>query len=81
MRTAGAAGSTGEAMRIVLTVLMTLLLTLTAEAQGMRKKPRPDAVVQTEDQKKKRAAAEKAYKSSLEKTPDKKRVDPWAKVR
>jgi len=67
-------------MRIVLAILMTALLMLTAEAQSMRKKQRSNAPVQTEEQKKKQRDADKAYKSSLEKMPDKK-YDPWAKVR
>jgi len=67
-------------MRIVLTILMTALLTLTAEAQSMRKKQRSNAPVQSEVQKKKQRDADKAYKSTLEKMPNKK-YDPWAKVR
>ena len=62
-------------MRIVLALLMTVLLTLTAEAQDMRKKHRQDATVQTEEQKKKRAVADNAAKSSLEKIRDRK-FDP-----
>ena len=67
-------------MRIVLAILMTALLMLTAEAQSMRKKQRSNAPVQTEEQKKKQRDADKAYKSTIEKMPDKK-YDPWAKVR
>jgi 3-hydroxyisobutyrate dehydrogenase-like beta-hydroxyacid dehydrogenase len=66
-------------MRIVLTLLMAVLLAGSAEAQSMRKRHRADTATQNDDQKKKRAD-EKAYKSAIEKMPDKK-FDPWAKVR
>jgi hypothetical protein len=36
---------------------------------------------QTEDKKKKEAAADKAYKDALRSIPDQKVSDPWAKIR
>ena len=41
----------------------------------------PAAQQQTEALKKKNAAQDRAYKSALDKIPDQKPVDPWAKVR
>jgi hypothetical protein len=67
-------------MRILLAMLIAVLLTSAAEAQRTRNKQRADSTVQSEAQKKKQRDADKAYKSSLEKMPDKK-YDPWAKVR
>ena len=48
--------------------------------KGALKKPRAEKAVQTEIQKKKQRAADKAHKSALDKMPEKK-FDPWAKVR
>ena len=67
-------------MRALLAIVLIALLTLNAQAQGTRKRQHPGNTVQTEEQKKKLRDADKAYKSSLEKMPDKK-YDPWAKVR
>jgi hypothetical protein len=41
----------------------------------------PDGSQQTEDKKKKEAAADKAYKDALRRIPDQKVADPWAKLR
>ena len=40
-----------------------------------------DNTQQTEDKKKKEAAAEKAYKDALRSIPEQKASDPWAKMR
>ena len=67
-------------MRTVLTILTVALLTASAQAQGAPKKPRADKAVQSEVQKKKQRAADKAHKSTLDKMPDQK-FDPWSKIR
>ena len=69
-------------MRLLLVAVLVALLVNPANAQRMRGKHRTGAgQQQTAEQKKKAEEAEKAYKSALDKIPDKKPADPWAKVR
>jgi phage head maturation protease len=51
-----------------------------AQARGKGSK-RPENTQQSEDKKKKDAAAEKAYKDALHRIPEQKVSDPWAKMR
>jgi hypothetical protein len=70
-------------MRKWLAALATIALLATpAYSQGRGKggKRSGGSDQQTEEQKKKSAEAEKAYKAALDKIPDKK-YDPWGSVR
>lgn len=70
-------------MRAVLIALATIIvLTAPAYSQGRGKGGGRHAASeqQTEEQKKKAAEAEKAYRSALDKIPDKK-YDPWGNMR
>jgi hypothetical protein len=49
-----------------------------AHARGKGNRP---STGQTEEQKKKASEAEKAYKSALDKIPDKPKGDPWGGMR
>ncbi len=70
-------------MRRLIVALATLAaLSLPAHAQSRGKgSKRPEAAQQSEDKKKKNAAAEKAYKDALHSIPEQKVSDPWAKLR
>ena len=48
------------------------------EVRALQRVP---GVLQTAEQKRKAAEAEKAYKAALDKIPDKKKSDPWGSVR
>ncbi len=62
--------------------VLSLPLSLPAHAQSRGKgSKRPEAAQQSEDKKKKNAAAEKAYKDALHSIPEQKVSDPWAKLR
>ena len=52
-----------------------------AYAQSRGKTKQSDNSQQTDDQKQKKAAAEKAYKDALRTIPEQKNSDPWAKMR
>jgi hypothetical protein len=59
-----------------------LVLTSPVYAQSRGKgSKRQDNTQQTEDKKKKDAAAEKAYKDALKSIPEQKISDPWARMR
>ena len=51
-----------------------------AQSRGKGSK-HSDSSEQTDDQKQKKAAAEKAYKDALRTIPEQKNSDPWAKMR
>ena len=69
-------------MRIVLAALAIVLLVAPAQAQRMKGKRGAAGGQQTEEQKKKSAEVEKAYKASLDTIPDPKtKPDPWRNVR
>lgn len=70
-------------MKTVVVALTTIaLLTSPAYSQGRGKGGKHSGSDQTsEEQKKKSAEADKAYKSAIESIPDKKSDDPWQKVR
>ena len=51
-----------------------------AQSRGKGSK-HSDNSQQTDDQKQKKAAAEKAYKDALRTIPEQKNSDPWAKMR
>ena len=57
------------------------LLTAPAYAQSRGKGSKRDSGQQTEEQKQKNAAAEKAYKDALRRIPEQKISDPWANMR
>jgi hypothetical protein len=66
-------------MRIILVVLMIALFAVQAHARGKRgagTQPQSSA-----DQQKKSLAEEKNYKAALDRIPNRKPADPWAKVR
>ena len=70
-------------MRTVVIALASIaILTAPAYAQ-MRGKggKHSGSEQQTAEQKQKAAEAEKAYKTALDKIPDKKKSDPWGNVR
>jgi len=69
-------------MRVFVLAIATIaILTTAAHSQGRGKGSRnAQPAQQTEEQKKKAAADEKAYRDALDKIPDKK-FDPWATVR
>ena len=70
-------------MRKLIVALATIaVLTAPGPAQSRGKGTKPsDNSQQTEDKKKKDAAAEKAYKDALRSIPEQKNSDPWAKMR
>jgi hypothetical protein len=72
-----------SARRTVLVALVIVLLTVTSYAQGKGGKRRnATADPQAEGLRKKRSAEnEKAYKSALDKIPNKPPPDPWANMR
>jgi hypothetical protein len=58
------------------------VLTLPAHAQNRGKgSKRSENTQQTEDKKKRDAAAEKAYKDALKRIPEQKISDPWGTMR
>jgi hypothetical protein len=68
--------------RVIAGLAAIVLLISPAYAQSRGKgSKRPDSSQQTEDKKKKEAAADKAYKDALRRIPDQKVSDPWAKMR
>jgi phage head maturation protease len=68
-------------MRAAVIALATIVvLTAPAYSQGRGKGRHAASEQQTEEQKKKAAEAEKAYRSALDKIPDKK-YDPWGNMR
>ena len=70
-------------MRKLLIALAAMaLLTAPADAQFRGKgSKRAEGSQQPDDQKKKNAAAEKAYKDALRRIPDQKVADPWSSMR
>jgi hypothetical protein len=64
-----------------LAAIVLLISPVYAQSRGKGSSKRPDNSQQTEDKKKKEAAADKAYKDALHSIPDQKASDPWAKVR
>ena len=68
--------------RVIAGLAAIVLLISPAYAQSRGKgSKRPDSSQQTEDKKKKEAAADKAYKDALRSIPDQKVSDPWSKMR
>ncbi len=70
-------------MRIVLIFLVSVALAVPAAAQGMGGRGgrgKPPRTEQGVEKKKKSAAEEKAYRSAIEKLPEKK-FDPWRTAR
>jgi hypothetical protein len=74
----------GEAPMRKLIVALAAIAVLTApthaQSRGKGSK-RSEGSQQTEEQKKKNAAAEKAYKDALHRIPEQKISDPWANMR
>jgi hypothetical protein len=70
-------------MRKLLIALAAMaLLTAPADAQFRGKgSKRAEGSQQPDEQKKKNAAAEKAYKDALRRIPDQKVADPWSSMR
>ena len=70
-------------MRKLLIALAAIaLLTAPANAQSRGKgSKRAEGSQQSDGQKKKNAAAEKAYKDALRRIPDQKVADPWSSMR
>jgi hypothetical protein len=67
-----------------LTVILAAIAVLTAPAyaQGRGKgSKRPENSQQSEEKKKRDAAADKAYKNALHSIPEQKPSDPWAQMR
>ena len=62
-------------------IALTAIAVLTAPAYARGKGKSSVAGQQTEEQKKKAAEAEKAYKDALGKIPDQKPSDPWGGMR
>jgi len=68
--------------KFIVALTATALLAAPAYAQSRGKgSKRPEPSQQTEDKKKKDAAAEKAYKDALRAIPDNKISDPWTNMR
>jgi hypothetical protein len=67
---------------VVISLVAIALLTVPAHAQGREKGGKHSASdqQQTQEQKKKNAEAEKAYKAAVDKIPDK-TFDPWGNMR
>lgn len=77
-------GGFGEARMFKLMVVLAAIAVLAAPAQAQARgkgSKRPENAQQTDEKKKKDAAAEKAYKDALHSIPEQKTSDPWAKVR
>jgi hypothetical protein len=72
-------------VRVLLVILATVLLTMTAHAQGMSgagQRGQGEKAQDQQRQKQKAAEAEKAYKAGLDKIPNAEtKSDPWADVR
>jgi hypothetical protein len=69
-------------MQVVLAAIMIMLLAIPAQAQQMGRHKQNVRVDQSsEQQKKTKADQEKAYKSSLDKIPNRPPADPWANMR
>jgi hypothetical protein len=67
---------------LVLAIAAIALLAVPAYGQARGKGgKRPEDSQQTQEQKQKNAAAEKAYKDALKRIPDQKNSDPWANMR
>jgi hypothetical protein len=64
-----------------LAAIVLLISPAYAQSRGKGGSKSPDNSQQTEDKKKKDAAADKAYKDALRSIPDQKVSDPWAKIR
>jgi hypothetical protein len=64
-----------------LAAIVLLISPAYAQSRGKGGSKSPDGSQQTEDKKKKEAAADKAYKDALRRIPDQKVADPWAKLR
>jgi hypothetical protein len=62
-------------------IALTTIAVLTAPAYARGKGSRQASGQQTEEQKKKAAEAEQAYKAALGKIPDQKKADPWGSMR
>jgi hypothetical protein len=73
----------GQRLRkFLIASITTVLLAAPAYAQSRGKGSKhPETGQQTEDKKKRDAAAEKAYKDALRGIPDKKVSDPWTNMR
>jgi hypothetical protein len=68
--------------RLIVSLAAITLLISPAYAQSRGKGSKgPDSSQQTEDKKKEKAAAEKAYKDALRSIPEQKPTGPWAKMR
>ena len=68
--------------KLLIALAAVALLTAPADAQSRGKgSKRAESSQQPDEQKKKNAAAEKAYKDALRKIPDQKVADPWSKMR
>ena len=67
--------------KLVVMLAAIAVLGVPAHAQSRGKAKQSDNSQQTDDQKQKKAAAEKAYKDALRTIPEQKNSDPWAKMR
>ena len=68
--------------KLVVMLAAIAVLGVPAHAQSRGKGSKhSDSSEQTDDQKQKKAAAEKAYKDALRTIPEQKNSDPWAKMR
>ncbi len=72
-------------MRVLLVIVTTALLTLSAHAQGLTgagKRGQNEQAADKQRREQKAAEAEKAYKAGLDKIPNAEtKQDPWADVR
>ena len=69
-------------MRIVLAIMLTTLLaSQVARAEGLLDRKREPTPPMSDEEKKRLRDAEKAHKDSLNRIPENKKFDPWAKVR
>jgi hypothetical protein len=68
--------------KLLIALAAVALLTAPADAQFRGKgSKRTEGSQQPDEQKKKNAAAEKAYKDALRRIPDQKVADPWSSMR
>ena len=68
--------------KLVVMLAAIAVLGVPAHAQSRGKGSKhSDNSQQTDDQKQKKVAAEKAYKDALRTIPEQKNSDPWAKIR
>jgi uncharacterized protein YecT (DUF1311 family) len=68
--------------RMVLAIMALAILTTPAFSEGRGKgSKKAGSDQQTQEQKKKDADLEKAYKDALKKIPDQKSSDPWGNMR